>query len=161
MFVPQTKSDRLWQLRKAFKVPGSVPITNQLLQLGCSARAHYAKHLEKERKEKEEAQKQLTVYRENKYYKWKLVQKRQLSREKKDLRCEEKEWESKERAQQYSMEVEDANLKDENAKLQVALKKNDFKAVSVPQAMIEAAQKKINTANIGMQQAREQRRSIS
>ena len=68
-----------------------MPITNQLLQLGCSARAHYAKHLEKERKEKEEAQKQLTVYRENKYYKWKLVQKRQLSREKKDLRCEEKE----------------------------------------------------------------------
>ena len=87
---------------------------------------HYAKHLEKERKEKEEAQKQLTVYRENKYFKWKLAQKRRLSREKKDLRCEEKELESKERAQQYSMEVGDAILKDANAKLQVALKKNDF-----------------------------------
>ena len=59
------------------------------------------------------------------------------------------------------MEVGDTILKEGNAKLQAALKNKDFKEVSVAQAMIEAAQKKISTANTGMQQAREQRRSVS
>ena len=49
---------------KTFKCPGSVPITKQLLQQGRSAHAHYAMHLEKEQKEKKEAQKQLTLQRE-------------------------------------------------------------------------------------------------
>lgn len=56
----------------------------------------------------------------------------------------------KERAQQDSMEVGDAILKEANAKLKAALKNQDFKEVSVVQAMIEAAQKKISTANTGM-----------
>ena len=59
------------------------------------------------------------------------------------------------------MEVGDTILKEANAKLQAALKNKDFKEVSVAQAMIEVAQKKISTANTGMQQAREQRRSVS
>ena len=88
---------------KAFKGPGSVPITKQLLQLGRSAHAHYAIRLEKERKEKEEAQKQLTLHREQALQM--EAQKRQLSREKKDLQCEEKELERQERAQQDNMEV--------------------------------------------------------
>ena len=82
------------------------------------------------------------------------AQKRQLSREKKEL-------ERKERARQDSTEVGDTILKEANAKLQAALKNKDFKEVSVAQAMIEAAQKEISTANTGMQQAREQRRSVS
>ena len=40
---------------KAFKGLGVVPVTKQLLQLGCSAHALYVMHLEKEQKEKEEA----------------------------------------------------------------------------------------------------------
>ena len=48
------------------------------------------------------------------------------------------------------MEVGDAILKEANAKLKAALKNQDFKEVSVVQAMIEAAQKKISTANTGM-----------
>ena len=144
---------------KAFKLPGSVPITKQPLQLGRSARAHYAMHLEKEQKEKQEAQKQLTLQREQALQM--EAQKQQLSEEKKDLQCEEKELERQERAQQDSMEVGDTILKEANAKLKAALKNKDFKEVSVAQAMIEAAQKKISTANTGMQQAREQRRSVS
>ncbi|KAK2565467.1 hypothetical protein P5673_010532 [Acropora cervicornis] len=49
---------------KAFKCPASVPITKQLLQLGRSAHAHYVMRLEKEQKDKQEAQKQLTLHRE-------------------------------------------------------------------------------------------------
>ena len=135
-----------------------MPITKQLLQLGRSAHAHYVMRLEKERKEKEEAQKQLTLQREQALQM--EAQKRQL-REKKDLQCEEKELERKERAQQDSMEVGDTILKEANAKLQAALKNKDFNEVSVAQAMIEAAQKKISTANTGMQQASEQQRSVS
>lgn len=58
----------------------------------------------------------------------------------------------KERTQQDSLEVGDAILKEANAKLKAALKNQDFKdsEVSVVQAMIEAAQKKISTANTGM-----------
>ena len=115
---------------KAFKCPGSVPLTKQL-----TLQREQALHME--------------------------AQKQQLSKEKKDLQCEEKELERRERAQQDSMEVGDTILKEANAKLQAALKNKDFKEVSVAQAMIEAAQKKISTANTGMQQAREQRRSVS
>lgn len=49
---------------KAFKNHGSVPITRQLLQLGRSAHAHYVMCLDKERTEKEEAQNQLILQRE-------------------------------------------------------------------------------------------------
>ena len=69
---------------KAFKGPGSVPVTKQLFQLGCSAHAHYAMHLDKERKEKEEVQKQLTQQREQALQM--EAQKQQLAKEKKDLR---------------------------------------------------------------------------
>ena len=44
--------------QKAFKGPGFVPITKQLLQLGRSAHAHYVLLLDKDKKEKEKAQKQ-------------------------------------------------------------------------------------------------------
>ena len=37
---------------KAFEGPGVVPVTKQLLQLGCSAHALHVMHLEKEQKEK-------------------------------------------------------------------------------------------------------------
>lgn len=67
---------------KAFKGLGSVPITKQLLQLGRSARAYYAMHLEKEWKEKEEVQKQLTQQREQAIQM--EAHKQQLSTEKKD-----------------------------------------------------------------------------
>ena len=70
---------------KAFKSPGSVPITKQLLQLRRSAHGHYAMHLEKERKEKEEAQKHLTLQREQPLQM--EVQKQQPSKEKEDLQC--------------------------------------------------------------------------
>ena len=49
---------------KTFKCPGSLPITKELLQQGRSAHAHYAMRLEKKQKEKQEAQKQLTLQRE-------------------------------------------------------------------------------------------------
>ena len=49
---------------KAFKGPGSVPIAKQFVQLGHSAHAQYAMCLEEEWKEKEKAQKQLTLQRE-------------------------------------------------------------------------------------------------
>ena len=49
---------------KAFKGPGAVPVTKQLPQMGRSVYAHYVTCLEKERKEKEEAQKQLTLQKE-------------------------------------------------------------------------------------------------
>ena len=58
------------------------------------------------------------------------------------------------------MEVGDAILKDANEKLQAALKNKDFKEVSIAQAMIEAAQKKIRSAKTGLQQAREQQKSV-
>ena len=47
---------------KAFIGPGAVPaVTKQLPQMGRSAHAHNVTRLEKEHKEKEEAQKQLTL----------------------------------------------------------------------------------------------------
>ena len=84
-----------------------------------------------------------------------------MEAQKQQLSKEEKELERQERAQQDSMKVGDTILKEANAKLQAALKNKDFKEVSVAQAMIEAAHKKISTANTGMQQAREQQRSVS
>ena len=66
---------------KAFKGPGSVLITKQLLQLGRSAHAHYVLRLDKDKKEKEEAQKQLTLQKEQAA---KMeAQKQQLAKEKK------------------------------------------------------------------------------
>ena len=127
--------------------------------MGCSAHTQYAMRLEKEQEEKEEAQKQLTLQREQALQM--EAQKRQLRREKKDIQCKERELEREERAQQDSMEVGDAILNEANAKLQAALKNQDFKEVSVAEAMTKAAQKKISTANTGMQQTREQRRSVS
>ena len=144
---------------KAFKGPGSVPITKQLLQLGRSAHAHYAMRLDKERKKKEEVQKQLTQQREQALQM--EAQKQQLVKDKKDLQSKEKELERQETTQQDSMEVGDTILKEANTKLRAAMKNKDFKEVSVAQAMIEAAQKKISSANKGMQQTREQQRSIS
>ena len=38
---------------------------------------------------------------------------------------------------------------------------SDFEEISVAQAVIEAAQKKISSANTGMQQTKEQQRSVS
>ena len=49
--VPQQPVDGL----KAFEGPGVVPVTKQLLQLGCYAHALHVMHLEKEQKAKEEA----------------------------------------------------------------------------------------------------------
>ena len=49
---------------KAFIGPGAVPVTKQLPQMGRSAHAHNVTRLEKEHKEKEEAQKQLTLHKE-------------------------------------------------------------------------------------------------
>ena len=46
--VSQQPTDGL----KAFKGFGVVPVTKQLLQLGCSAHTPYVMHLEKEQKEK-------------------------------------------------------------------------------------------------------------
>ena len=116
---------------KTFKCPGSVPITKQLLQQGRSAHAHYAMRLEKEQKEKQAAQKQLTLQREQALQM--EAQKQQLNKEKKDLQSEEKESERQETAQQDSMEVGDTILKEATAKLQAALKNKDFKEVFVAQ----------------------------
>ena len=95
-----------------------MPITKQLLQQGRSAHAHYAMRLEKEQKEKQEAQKQLTLQREQALQM--EAQKQQLNKEKKE-----------------SMEVGDTILKEANAKLQAALKNKDFKEVSVAQGSKE------------------------
>ena len=59
------------------------------------------------------------------------------------------------------MEVGDTISKEANAKLRAAVRKKDFKEVSVAQAMIEAAEKKISSANKAMQQTREQQQSVS
>ena len=144
---------------KAFKGPGSVPITKQLLQLGRSAHAHHVLHLDKDKKEKEEVQKQLTLQKERAAQM--EAQKQQLAKEKKDLNSKEKELERQEAAQQECMEVEDTILKEANAKLRAAVRKKDFKEVSVAQATIEAAEKKISSANKAMQQTREQQQSVS
>ena len=69
---------------KAFNGPGSMPITKQLLQLGRSVHAHYAMCLEKEWKEKEKAQKQLTLQKEQALQM--EAQNQQLSGEKKGER---------------------------------------------------------------------------
>ena len=50
------------------------------------------------------------------------------------------------------MEVGDTILKEANAKLRAAVRNKDFKEVSVAQAMIEAAEKKISSANKAMHQ---------
>ena len=135
---------------KAFKGPGSVPVTKQPLQLGRSAHAHYVLRLDKDKKEKEEAQKQLTLQKEQAAQM--EAQKQQLAKEKKDLNSKEKELERQEAAQQECMEVGDTILKEANAQLRVAVGNKDFKEVSVAQAMIEAAEKKISSANKAMQQ---------
>ena len=59
------------------------------------------------------------------------------------------------------MEVGDTILKEANAKLRAAVRNKDFKEVSVAQAMIEAAEKKISSANKAMQQTRGQQQSVS
>ena len=135
---------------KAFKGPGSVPITKQLLQMGRSAHAQYVLRLDKDKKEKEEAQKQLTLQKEQAAQM--EAQKQQLAQEKKDLNSKEKELKRQEAAQQECMEVGDTILNEANAKLRAAVRNKDFKEVSVAQAMIEAAEKKISSANKAMQQ---------
>ena len=109
---------------KAFKGPGSVPITKQLLQLGRSAHAHYVLRLDKDKKEKEEAQKQLTLQKEQAAQM--EAQKQQLAIEKKDLNSKEKELERQEAAQQECMEVADTILKEANAKLRAAVRNKVF-----------------------------------
>ncbi|PFX25307.1 hypothetical protein AWC38_SpisGene10081 [Stylophora pistillata] len=109
-------------------------------------------------KEKEEAKKQLTLQKEQAAQI--EAQKQQLAKEKKDLNSKEKELERQEAAQQECMEVGDTILKEANAKLRDAMRNKDFKEVSVAQAMIEAAQKKISSANKAMQQTREQQKSV-
>ena len=89
------------------------------------------------------------------------AQKHQLAKEKKDPNSKEKELERQEAAQQECMEVGDTILKEANAKLRAAVRNKDFKEVSVAQAMIEAAEKKISSANKAMQQTREQQQSVS
>ena len=148
-------TDRL----KAFKGPGSVPITKQLLQLGRSAHAHYVLRLDKDKKEKEGAQKQLTLQKEQAAQM--EAQKQQLAREKKDLNSKEKELERQEAAQEECMEAGDTIWNEANAKLRAAVRNKDFKEVSVVQAIIEAAEKKISGANKAMQQTREQQQSLS
>ena len=136
-----------------------MPVTKQLPPLGRSAHAHNVTRLEKERKEKEEAQKQLTL---QKYDALQMErQKQRFAKEKEDLQSKEKQLERQETAQQDYMEVGDAILKDANEKLQAALKNKDSKEVSIAQAMIEAAQKKIRSAKTGLQQTREQQKSVS
>ena len=143
---------------KAFKGPGSVPITKQLLQLGRSAHAHHVLHLDKDKKEKEEVQKQLTLQKERAAQM--EAQKQQLAKEKKDLNSKEKQLERQEAAQQECMEDGNTILKEPNAKLRAAMRHKDFKEVSVAQAMIEASEK-ISSANKAMQQTREQQQSVS
>ena len=144
---------------KAFEGPGSVPITKQLLQLGRSAHAHYVLRLDKDENEKEKVQKQLTFQKEQSAQM--EAQKQQLAKEKKDLHSKEKQLERQEAAQQECMEDGDTILKEPNAKLRAAVRNQDFKEVSVAQAMIEASEKKISSANKAMQQTREQQQSVS
>ena len=148
-------TDRL----KAFKGPRSVPITKQLLQLGRSAHAHYVLRLDKDKKEKEEAQKQLTLQKEQAAHM--EAQKQQLAKEKKDLNSKEKELERQEAAQEECMEAGDTIWDEANAKLRAAVRNKDFKEVSVVQAIIEAAEKKISGSSKAMQQTREQQQSVS
>ena len=89
------------------------------------------------------------------------AQKLQLSREKKDLQCKEKELERKGRAQQDSMEVGDTILKKHMQNCKQPCRIRILKRYLLLKPVIEAAQKKICTTNTGMQQAREQRRSVS
>ena len=49
---------------KVFEGPGVVPVTKELVQLGCSAHTLYVMHLGKEQTEKEEAYKQLNLQKE-------------------------------------------------------------------------------------------------
>ena len=79
---------------------------------------------------------------------------------KEDLQCEEKELEGKRELSKIAWKLGMPSWK-KHAKLQAALKNKNFKEVSVAQAMIEGAQTKISTTNTGMQQAREQQRSVS
>ena len=116
---------------KAFKGPGSVLITKQLLQLGRSAHAHHILRLDKDKKGKEEAQKQLTLQKEQAAQM--EAQEQRLAKEKKDLNSKEKELERQEAAQQECMEVGDTILKEANAKLRAAERNKDFKEVSVAQ----------------------------
>ena len=121
--------------------------------------AHYVLRLDKDKKEKEEAQKQLTLQKEQAAQM--EAQKQQLAKEKNlDLNSKEKELERQEAAQQECMKVGDTILKEANAKLWAAVRNKDFKEVSVAQAMIEAAEK-ISSANKAMQQTREQQQSVS
>ena len=136
-----------------------MPITKQLLQLGRSAHAHYVLRLDKDENEKEKVQKQLTFQKEQSAQM--EAQKQQLAKEKKDLNSKEKQLERQEAAQQECMEDGDTILKESNAKLRAAVRNQDFKEVSVAQAMIEASEKKISSANKAMQQTREQQQSVS
>lgn len=63
-------------------------------------------------------------------------------------------------AQQDSMKVEDAILKDANEKIQAASKNKGFKEVSVVYVMIEAAQKEIRSAKTGLLQTKQKRQFL-
>ena len=74
---------------------------------------------------------------------------------KEDLQCEEKELEGKRELSKIAWKLGMPSWK-KHVKLQAALKNKNF-----TQAMTEGAQMKISTTNTGMQQAREQQRSVS
>ena len=59
------------------------------------------------------------------------------------------------------MEFGDSILNDANSRLQAALRNKDFKEVSVAQALLEAAQKKISEIHKDMQKTKEQQRSVA
>ena len=59
------------------------------------------------------------------------------------------------------MEVGNSILNDANSRLQADLRNKDFKEVSVAQALLEAAQKKISEIHKDMQKTKEQQRSVA
>ena len=59
------------------------------------------------------------------------------------------------------MEVGDSILNDTDSRLQADLRNKDFKEVSVAQALLEAAQKKISEIHKDMQKTKEQQRSVA
>ena len=100
--------------------------------------------LDKERKEKEEAQKQLVLQKEQS-----LQMEGQKQPLAKDFQSKEKALEKHKTVQQGRMEVGKAIFKEANVKLAAAMKNKGFKAVSVAQAMIKVAQKRSAVVTLG------------
>jgi hypothetical protein len=135
-------------------IPHAVPISKSFLQKAKGAHASYRQRLEEEKKKKEKEQEKQKEKQEEK------ERNVEMKKMKEDLFQKEKRLDEKESNQQAELDVANSLFKEANAKLKKALHNKDFKDASLAQAMLDAAQTKLDSASKAMETVRGKKRTL-